>query len=122
MNLPKWATNLFRNETTTSAPKPSIEQMKEVIDAAQDFDKLVVMPGWERACKFMVGEVNSEIAEATQYKYETSRQAVHVTRWDAKRELLDGLYGYINSMQRSRDEIVSQYRRGDEDGNSNNGN
>lgn len=119
-----WATNLYKKITSTdTAPKPSAEEMKEVIDAALDFDKVVVMPGFERACKFLVAEVNREIAEATQYKYEPERQRVHVIRWDAKREMIDGMMGYINGMQRSRDEILSQFRRGDEsDVNTGNGN
>lgn len=113
MKLQEWAVNLYKKATgaTDSGPKPSAEELKEVIDAALDFDKIVVMPGFERACKFLVGEVNREIAEATQYKYEPERQRVHVIRWDAKREMIDGMMGYINSIQRSRDEIVNQYRR-----------
>lgn len=120
-----WATNLYKKAvgTTDTAPKPSAEEMKEVIDAALDFDKIVVMPGFERCCKFLVAEVNREISEATQFKYEPDRQRVHVIRWDAKRELIDGMMGYINGMQRSRDEIVNQFRRGDErDVNDPNGN
>ena len=107
-----WATNLYKKATgtTDTAPKPSAEEMKEVIDAALDFDKLVVMPGFERACKFLVAEVNREIAEATQFKYEPERQRVHVIRWDAKREMIDGMMGMISSIQRSRDEIVEQHR------------
>lgn len=114
----EWAVNLYKKATgtTDTTPKPSAEEMKEVIDAALDFDKIVAMPGFERACKFLVAEVNREIAEATQYKYEPDRQRVHVIRWDAKRELVDGMMGFITSMQRSRDEIVSQLK-GVQDGN-----
>lgn len=112
----EWAVNLYKKavgKPTDTFPKPSSEEMREVIDAALDFDKLVVMPGFERACKFLVAEVNREISEATQYKYEPERQRVHVIRWDAKRELVDGLMGMINSIQTSRDQIVEQYKQVD---------
>lgn len=117
MNKPKWAVNLYERAkgvvTTTSAPKRSIDEMKEVIDAAADFDKLVVMPGFERICKHLVASVNAEISEATQYKYEPERQRVHVIRWDAKRETVDGMMAFIDSMQRTRDEVVEQYKNRD---------
>jgi hypothetical protein len=102
---------LFKGATATApAAKPDLEQMKEVIESAVEFDKLVVMSGWEKALKYCVAEVNSEVAEATKYKYEPIRQAVHVTRWDAKRELLDGLLGYISKIQRDRDDIIEQIK------------
>lgn len=113
---PTWAVNLYnrvRGATTSTAPKRSLEDMKDVIDAAEDFDKLVVMPGFERVCKHLVASVNAEISEATQYKYEPERQRVHVIRWDAKRELVDSMMSYVDSMQRTRDEVVEQYRNRD---------
>jgi len=121
----KWATNLYKKATgttTSTAPKPSAEEMKDIIDAASDFDKLVVMPGFERACKHLVAGVNQEISEATQYKYEPDRQRVHVIRWDSKREQLDDLMGYISSIQRSRDQIVEQYRENMNEHSTSNGN
>ena len=102
---------LFKGATATAPPpKADLEQMKEIIDMALEFDKLVVMPGWEKALKYCVAEVNSEVAEATKYKYEPVRQSVHVTRWDAKRELLDGLMGYISKIQSDRDGIIEQIK------------
>lgn len=114
MKLPEFKATLagmFKGASHTApTPKPDLEQMKEVIDAAKEFDSLVVMPGWEKALKYCVAEVNSEVAEATKYKYEPVRQAVHVTRWDAKRELLDGMLGYISKIQRDRDDIIEQVK------------
>ncbi len=110
MEIRKWATNLFKPTTTSTEPKATLEQMKEIVDTALEFDKLVVMPGWEKALKYCVAEVNSEIVEATKFKYEPNHMAVHVTRWDAKRELLDGLMGYIAAQQKSRDEIIEQMK------------
>lgn len=114
MKALQWATNLYKKTvgttTTDVSPRPSAEEMKEVIDAALDYDKLVVMPGFERVCKFLVAEVNREISEATQYKYEPNRMQFHVIAWNAKREVVDGMMNLINSMQAERDRIVEQYK------------
>lgn len=115
MKLPEFSSQLFKNlfskpTTTNTAPEPDIEQMKKAIDTAMEFDKIVVMPGWEKAMKYCVAQVNSEIAEATKYKYEPTRQSVHVVRWDAKRELLDGLMGYIEASQRERDNLIEMMK------------
>lgn len=84
--------------------------MKEVVDAAESFDKLVLMPGWEKVLLFLANQVQKEISESTIYKYEPQRQQVHVIRWDAKRELLDDAIAYVQGTQDERDRIVSEFR------------
>lgn len=90
--------------------KPTIEQMKEVIDLAEEFDRLQVLPVWEKLVRHMGGEVQGELLEATKFKYEPTRQTAHTIRWDAKRELLDSLLGWIESTQAERTRIVDEFR------------
>lgn len=74
------------------------------------FDRLVREPGWEKILRYMANAVQVDIASATQHQYEAERCRVMVIRWDSKRELLDGAIGYIESIQKSRDEIVAQFK------------
>lgn len=84
--------------------------MKDVIDQAEEFDRLQAQPVWEKVLRRMGNEVNGELVEATKYKYEPVRQTAHTVRWDAKRELLDNLLGWMESMQRERDRILEDFK------------
>lgn len=101
--------SLLPQKPEAPAEKQSLEEQKEILELAVLYDRLVKEPGWEKALKVAAQEVNSEIVEATRMKYEPDRQRVHVIRWDAKRELLDNLTGYIEGILKSRDEILSQH-------------
>lgn len=90
--------------------RPTLEQMKEVIDQADEFDKLQNLPVWEKILRHLGTEVNAELIEATKFKYEPIRQTAHTVRWDAKRELLDGLLGWIESTQQERTRIIDEFR------------
>lgn len=87
-----------------------LDQLKEQIDLAEEFDTLQSLPGWEKVLRFMGAEVNSELMDATRNKFEPIKQTVHVTRWDAKRELLDKMQAYIESAQSERNRIVDEYK------------
>jgi len=107
-----FATSFFnKKNVTTTAQRSSEEDMKQVIDLAAVFDDIVKRPGYEKLMEFFAKEVNTEITDATMYKFEPARQQVHVIRWDAKRELLDAALAYVSSIQRSRDEIVEQVKK-----------
>jgi hypothetical protein len=90
--------------------KPTLEQMKEVIDQADEFDKLQLLPVWEKILKRLGAEVQAELVEATKFKYEPVRQTAHTVRWDAKRELLDNLLGWMESTQVERERIIEEFR------------
>ena len=105
------------------AEKPLLEQLKEQIDLAQEFDTLQSLPAWEKILRFVGAEVNAELMDATRNKLDPKIQAVYVTRWDAKREIVDKVLGYIESAQRERDRIVDEYREAQHGGScSDNGN
>lgn len=106
--------NPFKGETTTTAPKPTAEQMKDVIDLAGEFDDVVKRPGFTKILEFMAREVQNEIASSTQKRYDPEAMRVDVIYWNAKRDLLDSLQAYILDIQRNRDEIVSQFRKSKE--------
>lgn len=106
---------LQRKPTETQQQTP-LEQTKNLIEQAERFDRLTREPGWEEILKFMAANVQDEIAQATQHQYEAELSRIHCVRWNAKRSLLDSAVGYIESVQRSRDEIVEQYRKGEADG------
>jgi hypothetical protein len=111
VKLPNYVTNLFQSRRTTTTERTTIDEQKEIIDKAELFDKLTEHPAWEHVCRYMVAQVQSSIAEATKLTNLTRRQQAEVIRWNAKRELLDNTLGYIESIRRSRDEIVESYRR-----------
>jgi hypothetical protein len=90
--------------------RPTVEQMRDVIDLADMFDKLQALAVWEKIVRQMGMEVNAELIEATKYKYEPVRQTAHTTRWDAKRELLDNLLGWIESTQAERARIIEDFK------------
>src|SRR5262249_214810 len=84
-----------RPPTQPEPPVSTYEQMKEVIDLADEFDKLQHLPIWEKLLRRLGTEVNAELVEATRFKYEPNRQVAHTMRWDAKRELLDNLLAWM---------------------------
>lgn len=108
-----------RRRAPDEQPKDTMEQMRDVIDLAVEFDKLQGLPVWAKVLERMGAEVNGELVEATKFKYEPVKQTTHTIRWDAKRELLDNTLGWIESTQRERDRIVNEfkeYRYGGNDG------
>lgn len=95
--------------------QPTLEQIRQVIEQAEKFDKLQAMPGWEDILKFLAAEVNGTLTEAAGMKRKPILQKTFVVRWDAKRELLDNMLGWIDQQQAERDRIVEEARRGKED-------
>jgi len=83
--------------------------VKEIVDKAASFDRLVHESGWAEIGLFMANQINTELAKATEKPFEPEMQRVHVIRWDAMRSLLDSATGYIEGIQKSRDEIVAQF-------------
>lgn len=101
------------NRLLRKKPEPEkslIEQLKEQIDLAEQFDTLQALPGWEKVLRFMGAQVNSTLAEATQAEYDPAKQAIFVNQWNAKRELLDKTIAYMESAQNERDRIVEEYK------------
>lgn len=92
------------------ADKPTYEQMKDVIELAEEFDRLQLLPVWEKVIRHLGMEVQGELIEATKFKYEPVRQTAHTVRWDAKRELVDSLLAWIDSTQAERTRITEEFR------------
>jgi hypothetical protein len=100
------------------AEKPTLEQLKDQIELAEQFDKLQNLPIWQKLLERMALEVNGELTESTKYIYDPVRQTAHVVRWCAKRELLDNTLGWIDGVQLERDRIVAEFTKEQEDGGS----
>jgi len=100
--------SLTRTQPAPEDTRSTVDQMKEVTDLAAEFDRLQRMPVWEQILKRLGAEVNGELVEATKFKYDPARQVTHTVRWDAKRELLDGLLGWMDATQRERDRIKEE--------------
>jgi hypothetical protein len=96
------------------AQTTTVEQMKEVVDLASEFDRLQGLPVWEKIIVHMGTVVQGELVEATKYRYEPTRQVTHTVRWDAKRELLDNVLGWIEATQRERDRIIAEFKESKE--------
>lgn len=90
--------------------KTTLEEAKEIINLAEQFDKTIFDPGFEKLLAFMGQQINNELLGATEKPFEPEMQRVHVVRWDAKRDLLDSALAYVESIRKSRDEIVEQFR------------
>jgi hypothetical protein len=90
--------------------KPLLEQLKEQIDLAQEFDTLQALPGWEKVLRYMGAEVNATLLEATRSEHDPAKQAIFVNQWNAKRALLDKTIAYMESAQNERDRIVEEYK------------
>jgi hypothetical protein len=90
--------------------KPLLEQLKEQIDLAEEFDRLQAFSGWEKVLRYMGAEVNSTLLEATRYELDPAKQAIYVNQWNAKRSLLDKTIAYMESAQNERDRIVEEYK------------
>lgn len=107
-----WSRIRERLGPRTPQPERSTpEQMKEVIELAESFDRLQAMPIWETIVRQMGLEVQTELIEATKYKYEPTRAQVHTVRWDSKRELLDNLLGWIEATQNERTRIINEFKQ-----------
>jgi len=76
-------------------------------DLADRFDRLGTA-GFEEVLITMKDKVDAEITEATSCPLEPERQRIHVIRWNAMRELLDGAINYVDQVKRQRDEINLQ--------------
>jgi hypothetical protein len=104
----RWIADKFG--VRSSAPESTAEQMKEIIDLAEQFDRLQSVPGWEKVIKWLGSEVIGELSDAAKYKFDPVKRLTHVDYWNAKREMLDGLLGWMDSTQKERDRIVEEYR------------
>lgn len=98
-------------QTEEQVRQKNAEQEKEILELAALFDRLTKEPGWEKALLFMAKDVNNQLYEATNKKYERDHRLMLCDMWQAKRELLDGVQGYIDSILKSRDDILSQIRQ-----------
>jgi hypothetical protein len=102
--------------------KSIFDQQKEVIDAAEEFDRLTAFPAWIKALRYMAEEVNGTLVEATKHEGDPSIMMWEVVRWNAKRQLLDNLQGMIQSTLAERDRIVEEYKEIENGRNTSNGN
>jgi hypothetical protein len=97
-------------QTEEQIKQKNLEQEKEILELAVFFDRLTNEPGWEKALLYMAKDVNNQLYEATNKKYEREIRLMLCDMWQAKRELLDGLQGYIDSILKSRDDILGQVK------------
>src|SRR5215472_96047 len=100
----------IRKLTTPEPETSTFEQQKEVIEAADEFDRLMSLPGYLRLMKYMAEEVNGTLADATKHESNQRRMTWEVVRWNAKRQLLDNVQGMIEATLRERDRIVAEYK------------
>ena len=115
MTVKQWAVNLFslknRKGVTDTGKPTTAQEVAEILDRAGRFDKLMAEPGWEDICRFMIGEVQQEIATASTYEFQPEVAAVYVNRWNAKRSLVDSTMAYMDGICKERDRLVLQYRQ-----------
>lgn len=101
--------------------KPTFEQMKEVIELAEEFDRLQRLPVWEKVLRFLGAEVNSALIEQSKCLFDADQGRVRHLIWNSKRGLLDDLLAWIDSTQNERDRIIKDFKemeRGRSDSNT----
>ena len=105
--LNSWRTR-FRK--TPEEPKATLEQLKEQIDLAEEYDRLVAQPGWEKILTVAVDNMNGELFEGRKHWQDPAKQTHHVTRYYAKQDLISAIEGHIVSVQNTRDSIVEEFK------------
>ena len=90
---------------------PSIEEEQaRIISKAGEYDILENSSGWAKVLEYMLTMVNQEIAFATADPMYPKRATLHVIRWNAMRELLDGAISEIKDTRKERDRILEERR------------
>ena len=108
------AKEVFRRLFPPRTQDPSIEEEQDrIIRKAADYDVIEPSAGWGHLLEYMLTVVNQEIAEATSDSMNPEKQRLHVIRWNAMRELLDGTLSEIKDTRKERDRIIED-RRADE--------
>lgn len=92
------------------ADKETLEQLKEVIDLADQFDRLQALPIWEKVIRHLGEHVQAALLEQSKHIYNPEMGRICHTIWNAKREAVDDLLGWIDATQRERDRIVEEYK------------
>jgi hypothetical protein len=90
--------------------KPTYEQMKEVIELADEFDKLQHLPVWEKILRFLGSQVNSALLDQSKCLFDAEQGRVRHLIWNSKRGLLDDMLGWIDSTQAERDRIIGEFK------------
>jgi hypothetical protein len=90
--------------------KATWEQMKDVVDQAEEFDRLQALPVWEKILGRLALGMNAELVEASNKKYDRELRMMHCDMYHAKREALDDLQGWIEATQRERDRIIEEFK------------
>lgn len=90
--------------------KPTLEQMKDVIELAGEFDKLQALPVWEKILRFMGREVNMALLAQAKCEFDPEQGRVRHLIWNSKRGLLDDLQAWIESTQNERDRIGKEFK------------
>jgi hypothetical protein len=110
MNVGQSIRDFFKPRQTAEPDKSVFEQQKEIIDEAEQFDRLTRDPAWLKALEYMADQVNSSLIEATTHKEDPAKMMWQVVRWDAKRELLDDLQARVSQPMAERDRIVQELK------------
>ena len=110
-----WTTSIFNRWSSLSSrgtQHPSQqEEQDQILKRAEQFERLEAEPGWAIILQHMVSDVNNAIIEAGNSPIDNPfLKQVHVTRWDAKRQLVDSVQNYIGETMRLKEEILKDRR------------
>ena len=101
---------LFPRAAAPEPEKPTYEQMKEVIELAEMFDKLQQQAVWERILRFLGAQVNTALLDQSKCLFDAEQGRVRHLIWNSKRGLLDDMLAWIESTQAERDRIMGEYK------------
>lgn len=82
-----------------------IEEQRKIKSLANDFDALLIQPGWDKVTQLMADKVNSAVIEATK-----TEMVSDLIRWNSMRKMLDDVESYIETTRRERDRLEQMER------------
>jgi hypothetical protein len=106
----EWVRNLLKPGSSAEQKQSLFEEQKKIIDEAEEFDRLSKTPAWTTLLTYLAEQVNATLVESTKYEGDPSRMMWEVTRWNAKRQLLDDLQARVNSTLEERDRLVAEIK------------
>jgi len=109
MNLASVLAGMKKRLRKPEPEQPTLEQLKQVIEQAERFDKLQALPVWEDILRFLLGQINTAAEEQAKCIYDPEQGRIRHLIWNSKRQIVDDMQGWIESTQVERDRIIEMF-------------
>ena len=112
INWNKWSP--FNRHKPRHSDPTALEEEERILAQALRFDELSRLPAWKEVLEHAIDRVNSEIIRATEQPRDDyfvdwpEIQRIHIIRWNAMRELVDHVRGYVDGAIAERDRLLKE--------------